>query len=83
MKCAVKPFSDSSSDTDFSSFWMSKSDSSSPESFASFRFTVMKDGKITINKSGAVYTYQYQDGKITLEETTGGNMVFQKASESK
>lgn len=42
-----------------------------------------KDGKITINKSGAVYTYQYQDGKITLEETTGGNMVFQKASESK
>ena len=52
MKCAVKPFSDSSSDTDFSRFWMSKSDSSSPESFASFQFTVMKDGKITITDSG-------------------------------
>ena len=52
MKCAVKPFSDSSSDTGSSSFWMSKSDSFSPESFASFRFTVMKDGKITITDSG-------------------------------
>lgn len=52
MQCAVKPFSDSSRDTDFSSFWMSKSDSFSPESFASFRFTVMKDGKITITDSG-------------------------------
>ncbi|MGM9624083.1 MAG: hypothetical protein ACI3XM_00115 [Eubacteriales bacterium] len=42
-----------------------------------------KDGKVTIDGSGAVYTYQYADGKITLEETTGGTMVFQKTNSGK
>ncbi len=37
-----------------------------------------KDGKITVDGSGAVYTYEYKDGMITLKETTGDTMVFQK-----
>lgn len=51
MNCAVEPFADSTSDTGSSAFWMSTADSSSPERFASIRYTVMKDGKITITKS--------------------------------
>lgn len=39
---------------------------------------VWKDGTITITASGATYTYKFQDGKITLTETTGDIMVFQK-----
>lgn len=38
-----------------------------------------KDGKITVTASGAVYTYEFKDGMITLMETTGDIMVFQKA----
>lgn len=37
-----------------------------------------KDGKITVTASGAVYTYEFKDGMITLMETTGDIMVFQK-----
>ncbi len=37
-----------------------------------------KDGKITVTASGAVYTYEFKDGMITLTETTGDIMVFQK-----
>ncbi|MGN0167643.1 MAG: DUF5067 domain-containing protein [Acetatifactor sp.] len=37
-----------------------------------------KDGKITVDLSGAAYTYEYQDGTITLRETTGDVMVFTK-----
>ncbi len=36
------------------------------------------DGKITVDEVGAVYTYEFQDGMITLTETTGDTMVFQK-----
>ncbi len=38
-----------------------------------------KDGKITVTASGAVYTYEFRDGMITLKETTGDIMVFQKS----
>ena len=37
-----------------------------------------KDGKITVTASGAFYTYELKDGMITLTETTGDIMVFQK-----
>lgn len=37
-----------------------------------------KDGNITVTASGAVYTYEFKDGMITLTETTGDTMVFQK-----
>ena len=36
------------------------------------------DGKITVDESGAVYTYEFRDGMITLTETTGDTMVFTK-----
>lgn len=36
------------------------------------------DGKITVDETGAVYTYEFKDGMITLTETTGDIMVFQK-----
>lgn len=36
------------------------------------------DGKITVDEVGAVYTYEFQDGMITLTETTGESMTFQK-----
>lgn len=38
-----------------------------------------KDGKITVTASGAVYAYEFQDGIITLKETTGDIMVFRKS----
>lgn len=38
-----------------------------------------KDGKLTVDLSGAVYTYKYQDGMLTLEETTGDTLVFIKS----
>ena len=36
------------------------------------------DGKITVDESGAVYTYEFRDSMITLTETTGDTMVFTK-----
>lgn len=38
-----------------------------------------KDGTLTVTASGAVYTYEFRDGKITLQETNGDIMVFQKS----
>ena len=37
-----------------------------------------KDGKLTVDLSGAEYTYEYRDELLTLQETTGDTMVFQK-----
>lgn len=36
------------------------------------------DGKITVDEIGAVYTYEFKEGMITLTETIGNIMVFQK-----
>lgn len=41
-----------------------------------------KDGAFTVTASGAVYTYEFRDGMITLTETTGDTMVFQKTVDS-
>lgn len=35
-------------------------------------------GQITVDTSGAVYSYEYENGMITLTETTGDTMTFQK-----
>lgn len=34
------------------------------------------DGKVTVDRSGVVYIYQYQRGKITLEETVNSTMAL-------
>lgn len=41
------------------------------------------DGKITVDEVGAVYTYEFRDGMITLTEDTGDTMVFQKTDDAK
>lgn len=38
-----------------------------------------KDGTLVITASGAKYTYEYQNGTITLQETTGDTLVFTKS----
>lgn len=49
MKCALEPFADSTSETGGETLRITKN--GSPEDFAYVRFTVMKDGKITITDS--------------------------------
>ena len=51
MKCALDPFADSTSDTGVETVRITKTGSSSAEDFAYFRYSVMKDGKITITDS--------------------------------
>lgn len=42
-----------------------------------------KDGTLIITASGAKYTYEYQNGTITLQETTGDILVFIKSDAEK
>lgn len=42
-----------------------------------------KDGTLIITASGAKYTYEYQNGTITLQETTGDILVFIKSDAAK
>lgn len=42
-----------------------------------------KDGTLIITASGAKYTYEYQSGTITLQETTGDILVFIKSNAAK
>ena len=39
----------------------------------------MERREADVDLSGAVYTYKYQDGMLTLEETTGDTLVFIKS----
>ena len=62
MKCAPEPFADSTSDTGVETVRITKTGSSSPEDFAYLRFTIMKDGKITITDSKALGFQQDSSG---------------------
>ena len=62
MKCAVEPFANSTSDTAVETMRITKTGSSSPEDFAYLRFTIMKDGKITITDSNVLGFQQDSSG---------------------
>lgn len=62
MKCAVEPFANSTSDTAVETMRIMKTGSSSPEDFAYLRFTIMKDGKITITDSNVLGFQQDSSG---------------------
>lgn len=62
MKCALEPFADSTSDTGVETVRIMKTGSSSPEDFAYLRFTIMKDGKITITDSNVLGFQQDSSG---------------------
>lgn len=62
MKCALEPFADSTSDTAVETMRIMKTGSSSPEDFAYLRFTIMKDGKITITDSNVLGFQQDSSG---------------------
>jgi lipoprotein len=62
MKCALEPFADSTSDTAVETMRITKTGSSSPEDFAYLRFTIMKDGKITITDSNVLGFQQDSSG---------------------
>lgn len=62
MKCAVEPFADSTSYTGVETVRITKTGSFSPEDFAYLRFTIMKDGKVTITDSKVLGFQQDSSG---------------------
>lgn len=65
MKCALEPFADSTSETGVEKLGITKNGSA--EDFAYVRFTVMKDGKITITDS-KIYGYQQDSSGNWLQK---------------
>lgn len=65
MKCALEPFADSTSETGVEKLGITKN--GSPEDFAYVRFTVMKDGRITITDS-KIYGYQQDSSGNWLQK---------------